>query len=74
MDEIEDILTEVEKEEFRKLRAGEVPSRNGCSGVTSSITSQWSGSAGISLTGPASQGERNGTVFQSEEDEIASVN
>ena len=33
--------------------------------VASSITSQWSGSAGMSSTGPASQGERNGTVFQS---------
>ena len=53
------------KVELRKLRAGEVPSRNGYSAVASSITSQWSGSAGMSSTGPASQGERNGTVFQS---------
>ncbi len=53
------------KVELRKLRAGDVPSRNGCSAVASSITPQWSGSAGMSSTGPASQGERNGTVFQS---------
>ena len=32
---------------------------------TSSITAQWSGSVGMSATGPACQGERNGTFGQS---------
>src|ERR1051325_5546848 len=35
------------KVELRKLRAGEVASRNGNSAVASSITSQWSGSTGL---------------------------
>ena len=44
------------KVELRKPRAGEVASRNGCAASASSITAQWSGSAGIAATGPACQG------------------
>jgi hypothetical protein len=37
------------KVEFRKVRAGAATMRNGLSAVALSITSKWSGSAGISL-------------------------
>ena len=52
------------KVELRKLRAGDVASRNGCSAVASSITS--SGPAAPACRPPARMpGRRNGTVFQS---------
>ena len=40
------------KVELRKLRAGEVASRNGCSASAISIRSTWSGNSGSSATGP----------------------